>query len=255
MTRLRFFERFREHSWIGVLIDLFIVVMGILLALRLDGWAQMKEEVRIEALYLERLVVDLQIERNQMDAAEMYATDRIEAALYLETLANNPGMIPEQPERLPWALETVSWRSFPRINAFVYRELQSTGRLAMLRSVSIRRKLAQHYAAVQHDAQVGEDLAAQHRYDAAIAGILSIDELTAVELSAGDYDQLSITSERAVELAKSLVNVPEALAELPSLVQHHTFNLRVIDQMRERGDEIIELIQKENGVSEIEEKY
>jgi len=33
-----------------------------------------------------------------------------------------------------------------------------------------------------------------------------------------------------------------AIAELPAIVQHPTFNLRVIDQMRTRADEIIELV-------------
>ena len=140
---------------------------------------------------------------------------------------------------MPWAVETATWRSFPQINAFVYHELQSTGRLTLLSSNRRRRSLAEHYAALQHDARVGEDLTAQYRFDAAVAGLLNIDELEAMERVAGDYRQLNIAPQRALAVAQAFGQRPAALAELPGLVQHHLFNLRVIGQMRQRADEII----------------
>lgn len=247
MFTRRISERLSEHSWFGVFVDFVVVVVGILLALQLDGWAERREELRLEGLYLERLVEDLRIERGLMDAAERYANDRIEAARLLAALAADPVLAAAEPGRVSWALETVTWRSFPQINAFVYRELQSTGRLALIRSEPVRRRLAEHYTALQHDARVGEDLTAQRRFDAAVAGLLTIDELEAVERTAGDPTTLRLAPERGVAIARGLAGDSSAIAELPALVQHHTFNLRVIEQMRSRGDEIIALIQAEQG--------
>jgi hypothetical protein len=141
----RISRRLGEHSWFGVLIDLLVVVVGILVALQFDGWAQRREERRIEGLYLERLVEDLQIERDRIEAAERHAAERIEAARLLAKLAAEPELAASDPPCVPWAIETVSWRSFPQINEFVYRELQSTGRLALIESEHLRRKLAEHF--------------------------------------------------------------------------------------------------------------
>lgn len=239
---LRISERIEARSWFWVLVDFVVVVAGILLALQLDAWSQQRDEVRLEALYLERIVEDLEIERSRMDAAAGYASNRIEAARLLERVVADPSLAADEPARMPWAIETVTWRSFPQINATVYRELQSTGRLALIRSETLRRKLAEHYTALQHDARVGEDLVAQQRFDAAVAGLLSIDELEAIELAAGDRTELSLSTDRAVEIATDFASRPAAIAELPAIVQHHTFNLRVINEMRRRANDTIAFI-------------
>ena len=235
-------ERIRRHDWFAVFVELLVVIVGILLALQVGQWAQGREERRLERVYLQRLKEDLTIERSEMDAAEHFANARIEAARLLGRLTEEPSLAAEQPARMPWAVETASWRSFPKINAYVYHELQSTGRFALIRSEKLRRKLAEHYAAFEHDARVGEDLSAQKRFDAATAGLLSIDELEAVERATGDFHQLRMTPERATDVARAFIARPAAIAELPGLVQHHTFNLRVISQMRSRADQIIQQI-------------
>lgn len=235
-------ERLKRHDWFAVAVDLLVVVVGILLALQVGAWAQERAERRLERVYLERLKEDLAIERTSMNAAEQYASMRIEAARLLGRVADDPALATTEPARVAWAIETASWRSFPRINAYVYHELQSTGRLALIRSETLRRSLAEHYTALQHDARVGDDLSAQQRFDAATAGLLSIEELEAVERAAGDFHQLKMTAERALALARAFAARPAAVAELPNLVQHHTFNLRVVTQMRSRADQIIQQI-------------
>lgn len=242
MMLRRLSERLRQHAWFAVAIDLTVVVVGILIALQLDGWAERREADRLELAYLQRLAEDFEIERSRMEAAERFANARIDAARFLGRILADPAVAAAEPTRVPWALETATWRSFPQINAFVYRELQSTGRLILLSSESLRRNLAEHYTALQHDARVGEDLTAQQRFDGAVAGLLTIDELEAVERVAGDYDQLRMSPDRARAVARAFSQRPAAIAELPSLVQHHTFNLRVISAMQQRADEIIQQI-------------
>lgn len=232
-------DHVRQHAWFSVLVDLVVVIAGILIALEVDGWAQNRADAGMEHEYLVRLRVDLQIERDRMSDAEDFARDRIDAARLLDRVAANPAASAENPRRVIWAIETASWRSFPQINAFVYRELQSSGRLALLRSEPLRRSLAEHYTALQHDARVGEDLTTQQRFEAAVAGLLSVDELAAMEQNAGDVERVKVTPERALSLAKGLAGRPSALAELPGLVQHHIFNLRVIGQMKQRAGSII----------------
>jgi len=245
-----FSQRFREHSWFGVAIDLLVVVAGILLALQFDGWVEDRKDHRLEQLYLQRLVDDLEIERGRMEEAEQYARNRIEAVHELARLVSDPETAVAEPSKVLWAVESASWRSFPQIQGFVYRELQSTGRLALIGSEPLRRSLAEHYTSLQMNARVGEERAAEDRYDAAVAGLLSLDELEVLERAGGDRGNWTTTPERAVAIAKGLAARPAALAELPGIAQHHTFNLRVIEQMRAEGDEIIQQIRALPGASD-----
>lgn len=228
-----------RHDWFAVAVDLLVVVVGILVALEFGSWVEARKERALEQVYLERLKEDFGIELARIGDARRYAQARIEAAKLLDRLVSDPSSAGTAGARVPRAIETASWRSFPQINAFVYSELQNTGRLALLRSVELRRLLAEHYTASHHESRVGGDLSAQQRYDAACSGLLRIDELAAIELGGGQWQALVNAPERALEIARDFAQRPAAIAELPSLVQHHTFNLRVLDDMQRRVEAII----------------
>ena len=174
-----------------------------------------------------------------MDAAIEYADQRIEAAKMLDRVLADPTVAIQSHESLPWAVETATWRSFPQINAFVYTELQSSGNLALIQSDSLRRKLANHYTYFQHESRVGLDLEAQHQFEKYTAGILTIDELVAVENGSWGVESSSISVARTAQIADALRREKDAAAWLPSLVQHHTFIKKVIIQGREQAEEII----------------
>lgn len=239
-----FRTHFSRHDWFAVAVDLLVVVVGILVALEFGSWVEARKERALAQVYLERLKEDFAIELSRIADARRYAQARIEAAKDLHGFVADPASAAAAGARVPWAVETASWRSFPQINAFVYGELQNTGRLALLRSVELRRMLAEHYTDSHHESRVGTDLSAQQRYDAACSGLLRIDELAAIELGGGQWQALVIAPDRALEIARDFAQRPAAIAELPSLVQHHTFNLRVLDDMRRRVEAIIVAIDR-----------
>ena len=237
-----------RHDWFAVGVDLVVVIVGVLVALEFGGWVDARKERALEQVYLERLKEDFAIELARIGDARRYAQSRIEAANLLHRLVADPASAVAAGARVPWAVETASWRSFPQINAFVYGELQNTGRLALLRSVELRRMLAEHYTDSHHASRVGFDLSAQQRYDAACSGLLGMEELTAIELGGGQWENLTIAPERALEIVRDFAQRPAAIAELPSLVQHHTFNLRVLDDMQRRLEAIIVAIDRSRGI-------
>lgn len=240
----RFRTHFSRHDWFAVGVDLVVVVVGILIALEVGGWVEARKERDVEAVYLDRLEEDFAIELARIGDAQRFAQARIDAAKALDRMLVDPATTAAEPARVVWAVETASWRSFPQINAFVYGELQSTGRLALLRSVELRRMLAEHYTALNHDARVGLDLSSQQRFDAACAGLLRLEELEAIERAAGEWQGLELSPGRALEIVQELARRPAAIAELPGLVQHHTFNLRVLDDMKRRAEAIIAAIDR-----------
>ena len=243
----RFVRALSRRDWTAVFIELMVVVVGILVALQFDEWAQGREQRGIERTYLMRLKEDLQIERVRVGQAEGFARDRLAAVELLDRVAGDPTTAEGDPNLIPWVIETASWRSFPKTSAFVYNELQSTGRMSLIRSVPLRRALTEHYATIAHDARVGEERAAQEAYDAATAGLLTMAELTAIERVAGDPRRVAMARDRALALANALAGRPAALEQLPSLAQHHIFNLRVIGDMRTRIDRLIGMVDDQLG--------
>jgi hypothetical protein len=228
-----------QQDWIAITVDIVVVIISILLAFQIERWADDLRSRNLEQDYLLRLQQDLETEVTRMDQALDNAQDRIQAVKFLDQAVNDSSIVIDSPSKLPWALETATWRSYPQINAFVFGELQSSGNLTLIRSESLRRNLTNHYTTLQHYSHVGLDLQAQHQFEQVTAGILSIDELVAVESNSWASDPYSVSEARALEIVDDFSRKEGAIALLPSLVQHHTFNKKVMYESKERVQEII----------------
>ena len=174
-----------------------------------------------------------------MDTALEYVNDRMQAVRLLEKLVQDSTNDGFPPGALPWAIETATWRSFPQIASFVYRELQSTGNLALIQAESLRRNLAGHYTTLQNDALIGMDLEVQHMFDRVTAGLLTSDELIEVENAGSANQPVEITTERTLKIAEAFSQNKDAVALLPGLVHHHAFIEKVINQAKERTRNLI----------------
>lgn len=237
LSRLR--KHLAQQDWVAVTVDVVVVIVSILLAFQIERWADDLRSRGLEQDYLLRLKQDMEAEIARMDQAWDYAEDRIQAVKFLDQVVNDPSKIGDSPTKLPWALETATWRSYPQINAFVFGELQSSGNLTLIRSEPLRRNLTNHYTALQHYSQVGMDLQAQHQFEQITAGILTIDELVAVENNSWRSESFSVSTARAMEIFNDFNQTENAIALLPSLVQHHTFNKKVMEESIERAQGII----------------
>jgi hypothetical protein len=241
LTRMR--TNLARQNWAAVTMDIIVVIAGILIAFQIERWAESRRDRQLEQEYLLRLKADLYLELQSMQSALEYAGDRIRAARLLESTARAADIDSEVSRRLPWAVETVSWRSFPQITAFVYEEMKSSGNLSLIRSAPLRMALAEHYNRLEHESRVGLDMSAQHRYEQYSDGLLTMDELIAVEQGAWTETEDWISVERAEELATAIRHNRPAIAVLPSLAQHHTFNIKIIEAAQQRVNNLIEMIE------------
>lgn len=239
----RILSHLRRRELSGLALEIVVVILGILIAFQIDNWAGERRARAEEREYFGRLTTDLQSEIALMDDALRFAQNRIDAVRLLEAVAADPASAIGRGEEIATALESVTWRSYPRINAFVYTELQSTGKLSLIRSREILEALALHYTRIQHDARVGTEREHQHEYDRLAAGILKTDEAIAIEQNRLGRDGVSIANDRAVEIARALASRPEALAHLPHIAQHNAFNMRVVRASRERAGQLVNMIE------------
>jgi hypothetical protein len=228
------FKRLRknlaESNYGPLTFELVVVILGILIAFQIDRWAEDRRDREQEYDYLVRLKDDLLIEIQSIDRAVEYAESRIAAVLLLEEVIENPSI-------------TATWRSFPQIDAFVYSELQSTGNLALIRSETLRRDLANHYSTLRHHERVGFDLDIQHQFDRLSAGIISTAELRSIEEGSWSNTTSNISSERGLQIAEEFARRQDAIDLLPNIAQHHVFNEKVMELARGRTLEMIERIE------------
>ena len=224
----------------AVAIEIFVVVFGILVALQVNQWAERRQERFLEHSYLLRLKEDLQMERAQADRFEGVVNERLEAVALLDRLAKNPSAHVPDPRMVPWAIETVSWGSFPPVHNISYAELQSTGRTELIRSVPLRRALAQHYAELEDFGRPAQDRTGEERFDSKTAGLLTVAESMGVEQADGDYHRMPfITVARARAIAAAFASRRSAVEELPDLAEHHVFDRRIMEGMQSRLDALI----------------
>jgi hypothetical protein len=221
---------------------LFVVIFGILIAFQIDRWGDERRDHKLEHEYLVRLEDDLRNEIRRMEDALEYARSRVAAAALLETVALEPALARKQSNKVAHSLETVIWRSFPQVDAFVYTELVSTGNLALIRSQALRGDLARHYARIHHDARVGHDIGLQQLFEERTAGILSTAELTRIEAFEWGDLSLGVTPDRAEQIAAALSGRTDAVILLPGIAQHNVFNIKVIQQNRDRAQKLVEQI-------------
>jgi len=241
LDRLR--RNLGESNYGAVGLELVVLILGILIAFQIDRWAEDRGDREQEYDYLVRLKEDLQFEINSMNEAIQYSEARIAAVLLLEEAISTPSIAMERSGAIPVAMETATWRSFPQINAFVYTELQATGNLALIRSDSLRRELADHYSSIRHYSRVGFDFDVQHQFDRLTAGILTTAELLIIEEGSWNNTTNTISIERAHKIIEELVRRQSAIDLLPSIAQHHVFNQKVMELARSQSLNIIEQIE------------
>lgn len=239
----RIHRRLQSSSVSGLAAEIVVVILGILIAFQIDSWASERRDRAEEREYFGRLQADLRAEIELMDNALRFAQNRIDAVRLLEEVVADPNSAVGRGDDLAVSLESVTWRSYPQINAFVYSELQATGKLALIRSHDILDALAYHYTRIQHNSRVGTERDHHLEYDRHTAGILNTDEAVAIEERSLGTDKLTISDERAVEIARLLAARSEALAHLPNIAQHNAFNIRVIRESRARAVTLLGLIE------------
>lgn len=245
-TTARLSDALKRQDWVAVTVELLVVVIGVLVALEVNQWAERRQTRALQHEYLLRLKEDLQMERAEADRFTAVADHRLAAVSLLDRLAKDPSMPVKDSRTVICALATVSWGSFPPVHNISYLELQNTGRTSLIRSVALRRALAEHYARLADFALPGLDRTGQDQFESKTAGLLSTSEAIEIEQADGDCGRMApVTAARARAVATGWAQRRGAIDELPGLAAHHEFNLRTIQAMTARIDALVLRINKE----------
>jgi len=132
----------RGFDWPHALVELATVVVGILIALAINNWAQARHDALLEARYLDRLLSDSAENATMLQERINLHTQRAATLAHVTNWLANGTQPPTNDE-----VSNVLCRWFMqpalRLRRETYAELVSTGNLSLLRDVPLRGLLQQ----------------------------------------------------------------------------------------------------------------
>lgn len=145
---------------VRALVEFTVIVVGVLVALAVDQWAEDRSERELERSYLARLVEDLERDRANYDAWLTMLEEKEES---LERVARFLRSAPASASDAEAVLRDIAngtnfaWNVAPLAGRATFDDLRGTGNLGLLESGAVRHNLVRYYYSVE---------AAERRIDA-----------------------------------------------------------------------------------------
>ncbi len=239
----RLAEGIRKQDWFVVVLEIFIVVVGIFLGLQVDDWHQGIQDRALEARYLERLKDDLENDLALFDRSDFLADVRTEQIDLVLSIIEKPEAAGAAPDAFIVAVRKSGWSSYRPISRPTYTELFTTGRMALIRSEKLRTALAGYYSSIDNWEEILSETRAASKYNDATAGLLNKDTLATIEDTAfqDGPEVIGADPADAVALAVRLASLDEATRWLPYMHAQH-YLLRIVNA--ENRQEVKALIEQ-----------
>ena len=153
MIPRRIVEHAKAQNWFAVMLDFFIVVLGVFIGIEVAGWNQARQDRREERRYYGQLLVDLRADLETFSRAEKLTNIYDEAAqLVIDRLGGNAPPR-ASPGRMAVAIHKAGWIYIPYASRGTYNELVSTGNLGLLRNPELKSEIANYYGTFDRDRQ------------------------------------------------------------------------------------------------------
>lgn len=141
MILRRFATAIRNQDWFTVFVEFSLIVVGLLVALQIDNWNQLRKDRVDESYYLNRIVgdIDESIAANLKDIEFM--RNKVESTLWVAEKLRSGHLEPgEEAEFRRKFLEIQNWKTGSFIDSTI-QELQSSGRMTIIQSRDLREYL------------------------------------------------------------------------------------------------------------------
>lgn len=145
----------REQDWLSVIIEMFIVVLGVFLGLQVNNWNEARIS-RVDAAHSRhQLISDLRADLDAFAVRQQWYDEVFEAALSVDNAlrSKRPETVDEMWRFVRDAYAASGeWVFAP--SAQVYKDLQNAGDLSLIASGSIQRRLRDYYEDSAHEVEV-----------------------------------------------------------------------------------------------------
>jgi hypothetical protein len=131
----------RARDWTAVAIEFAIVVLGIFAALQAENWNQERRDRQLEQVYISRLIDETRANLVLLSELERILEDKIDFILALPDLSLDEAFRLD-PQAFMYQLDFSTYLAIPALRSETYQELESSGRLSLLRDTELRSAIA-----------------------------------------------------------------------------------------------------------------
>lgn len=240
MILRRLAEAVAAQNWFTVLLEIFIVVAGIFIGLQVDDWNETRKERVEERAYLERMRTDVSQDIELLSFSNDLADERIEQTRFLEALARDPENVGEDPGSVIFFLEVATWESYLPVVPRTFEELRSSGLTTLIRDHKLRDAFSEYYRQIERWDSILELDKAREYFKVAVAGLLSSDQLVAIEdFTNFGHPMLNPDATLVIEIARQFSSNEEAIRWLPQMLKYHVLAKMVIAMHKDAAKALI----------------
>ena len=243
MLLRRFLTHFKTQDWIAVVVDFFIVVVGIFVGLQVDQWNQERKERILESQYVLSIKSDLQADVVELDHTIELARQRAQSGRIIITSVN-ANRIDVDPTEFVWAVYNSLLLNYPSYTRTTVDELSSTGNLRIIRDEALKSSLAEYYAMIyRHEQFISNwrdmQIALEHTFPAIMD--FATREAGHLKYSGGpewiskDFD---FSQDAAEAILKKIVEHPFAKDQIENMVRIQDSQYMNLVGIRKRAGQI-----------------
>ena len=198
--------------------EIVLVVIGILIALQINNWNESLQEQEIYSSYLIRLRSDIELIQVTVRQKRVWEAKLIDLAQYQLDVLTGEVNSPD-PLKLAMSIEFTASVNRYEISSPTYKELNSTGRLALIENDSIRDFLSYYdlYIAMRKDQKAEWDPWI-HQYRSQVRGILKPEDRGFIDFVFGDENaDLQSPTWKNYKLRTPEASIIGGLSSIPDL--------------------------------------
>ena len=218
-------------NWQQATTEFVVIVFGVLAALAVDEWRDERNNQVTEAEYLTRLRTDIEADIENFSRFEKILESK---ARFIQSLLDDTYGLEYSgdPDGLMRAVRTSSFIALPDSVSTTFDELQSTGRLALIKNIELRDALSKYYSGFEHITTIFDEPSGDYR------------QLLWGSIPGSVYRQWmesnSISSvEELNDGLEQLKAVPELSAAANNEITYATFMQFYLRQSREQAERLL----------------
>ncbi len=142
----------KKRDWGTAVLEVLVVVVGIFIGLQVDDWNQARQDRSDIAIYLNRVHDDLSTDAKFFTFLMGKARDKRKALEKLKRIIGDDGPPDEDPDSIFGLLSdssSLGWE-FPEVQTVTFFDLQSSGKLALIKDAELRSQLSFYYQESLH---------------------------------------------------------------------------------------------------------
>lgn len=178
----RLAQSIRRQDWFVVLMEIFVVMVGLVAAFQVDRWWEARGDRTGEEAYLSRLISEVEEDIPKLEYAIGLAEVRLGFGDLLVDVGADPSAALVQPGIFLAAVSQAAYTYTPTLSSNTFEDLRSTGNLKLIRDPDIKQALHEYYRYDESQRQfISLNLMIEFRYFELSAGIVTLEQYRFVQ--------------------------------------------------------------------------